>query len=132
VQDADFTEVDSFSDEVQVDLNMFGSLMLDRVGGEINSNDIIAINHCSTTKWATKLYQKLAQLAGFDDSIRDSSIFRLCTGPRHCRLTLGRPGDEIVPEEHRITRGGFVCVRTVRPICIGVDSEISWRGPVEE
>jgi hypothetical protein len=47
VQDVDFTEGDSFSDEGQVDLNMFGSLMLDWVGGEINSTDIIAINHCS-------------------------------------------------------------------------------------
>jgi hypothetical protein len=60
VQDADFTEDDSFSDEVQVDLNMLGSLMLDQVGGEINSTDIVTIDHCSTTKWAAKLLQKLA------------------------------------------------------------------------
>jgi len=131
VQDADFTEGDSFCNEVQVDLNMLGSLMLNRVGGEVNGADIIAVDHCNTTEWAVKLYQKLAQPAGFGDSIRDCLILRLCTGPRHCRLTLGRPGDEIVPEKHRITRGGFACVRTARPICIGVDSEISWRGPVE-
>jgi len=131
VQDADFTEGDSFSNEVQVDLNMLGSLMLNRVGGEVNGADIITVDHCNTTEWAVKLYQKLAQPAGFGDSIRDCSIFLLCTGPRHYRLTLGRPEDEIVPEKHRITRGGFACVRTARPICIGVDSEISWRGPVE-
>jgi hypothetical protein len=46
-------------------------------------------------------------------------------------MSLGRLGDEIVPKEHHITRGGFACVRTSRPICIGVDSEISWRGPVK-
>jgi len=89
VQDADFTEGDSFSNEVQVDLNMLGLLMLNRVGGEVNDADIIAVDHYSTTEWAAKLYQKLAQPAGFGDSIRDCSIFRLCTGPRHCRLTLG-------------------------------------------
>ena len=42
MQDADFTEGDSFSNEVQVDLNMLGSLMLNRVGGEVNGADIIA------------------------------------------------------------------------------------------
>jgi hypothetical protein len=60
VQDADFTEGDSFSDEVQVDLNMLGSLMQDRVGGEVNGTDIVTIDHCSTTKRAAKLLQKLA------------------------------------------------------------------------
>jgi len=131
VQNADFTKGDSLSDKVQIDLNMLGSLMLNQVGGEVNGADIITINHCSAMKWTAKLYQELAQPAGFGDSIRDYSIFRLCTGPRHYRLTLGRPRDEIVAKKHRITRGGFACVRTVRPICIGVDSEISWRGPVE-
>jgi hypothetical protein len=41
--------------EVEVDLNMLGSLMLNRVGGEINGADIITINHCSTTEWTAKL-----------------------------------------------------------------------------
>jgi len=27
--------------------------------------------------------------AGFGDSVRNCSIFRLCTGPGHCRLSLG-------------------------------------------
>ena len=97
MQDTDFTKGDSLSDEVEVNLNMLGSLMLNWVGGEVNGTDIIAVDHCSTTEWAVKLYQKLAQPAGFGDSIRDCSIFRLCTGSRHCRLTLGRPGDAIVP-----------------------------------
>jgi hypothetical protein len=55
VQDADFTKGDSLSDEVEVDLNMLGSLMLNRVGGEINGADIITINHCSTTEWTANL-----------------------------------------------------------------------------
>ena len=131
MRNADFTEGDSFSDEVQVDLDMLSSLMLNRVGGEVDSTDIITIDQCCSTKRTAKLLQKLAQPAGFSYSISDGPIFGLCAGPRHCRLTLERPGDEIVPEKHRITRGGFACVKTARPICIGVDSEISWRGPVE-
>jgi hypothetical protein len=131
VQDTDFTKGDSLSDEVQVDLNMLGSLMLNRISGEINGADIITVDHCSTTERTAKLCQELAQPASFGDSIHDSSIFCLCTRLGHCRLTLGRPRDEIVPEKHRITRGGFTCIRATCPICIGVDSEVNWRGPVK-
>ena len=81
MQDADFTEGDSLSDEVQIDLNMFGSLMLNWVGGEVNGADIITVDHCSATERAAKLCQELAQPAGFGDTVRNSSIFRLCTGP---------------------------------------------------
>ena len=81
MQDADFTEGDSFSNEVQVDLNMLGSLMLNRVGGEVNGADIITVDHCSATERAAKLCQELVQPAGFGDTVRNSSIFRLCTRP---------------------------------------------------
>ena len=94
MQNADFTEGDSFSDQVQVDLDMLSSLML-----KVDSTDIITIDQCCSTKRTTKLLQKLAQPAGFSYSIGDGLIFGLCAGPRHCRLTLRRPGDEIVPEK---------------------------------
>jgi hypothetical protein len=77
IEDTDFTKGVSLSDEVQVDLNMLGSLMLNRVGGEINCADIITVDHCSTTERTGKLCQKLAQPASFGDSNHDSSIFCL-------------------------------------------------------
>jgi len=40
---------------VEVNLNMLGSLMLNRVSGEINGADVITINHCGTTEWTAKL-----------------------------------------------------------------------------
>jgi hypothetical protein len=40
VQDTDFTKDDSLSDEVEIDLNILGSLMLNRVGGEVDGADI--------------------------------------------------------------------------------------------
>jgi hypothetical protein len=55
MQDADFTKGDSLSAEVEVNLNMLGSLMLNRVGGESDGADVVAINHCSTTEWTSKL-----------------------------------------------------------------------------
>jgi hypothetical protein len=57
VQDAFFTEGDSLSDEVQINLNMLGPLMLDRIAGEVNSTDVITIDHGSTAKRMVKLLQ---------------------------------------------------------------------------
>jgi hypothetical protein len=57
VQDACFTEGDSLSDEVQINLNMLGPLMLDRIAGEVNSTDVITIDHGSTAKRMVKLLQ---------------------------------------------------------------------------
>ena len=55
MQDANFTEGDSFSDEVQINLNMLGSLMLDRVSGEVNGTDIFTIYHSGAAKRVVKL-----------------------------------------------------------------------------
>jgi hypothetical protein len=57
VQDACFTESDSLSDEVQINLNMLGPLMLDGIAGEVNSTDVITIDHGSTAKRMVKLLQ---------------------------------------------------------------------------
>jgi len=57
VQDACFTEGDSVSDEVQINLNMLGPLMLDRIAREVNSTDVITIDHGSTAKRMMKLLQ---------------------------------------------------------------------------
>ena len=60
MRDADFTEGDSFSDEVQVNLDMLGSLMLDWVGGEVDSTDVVTIDQCGATERTAKFLQKLS------------------------------------------------------------------------
>jgi hypothetical protein len=125
VQNADFTEGDSLSDEVQINLNMLGSLMLNWVGGEVDNTDVITIDHSGAAKRMVKLLQKLSQPASLSNTICHSPTLRLSTGLGHCRLMFRRPGDEIVPEEHRIARRGLARVGTSRPISICVDSQIS-------
>jgi len=126
MQNTDFTKGDSLSDEVQINLNMLGSLMLNRVAGEVDGTDVITIDHGGAAKRMVKLLQKLSQPASLSNTICHNPILCLSTGPGHCRLTFRRPGDEIVPEKHRIPRCGFARVRTSRPISIRVDHEISW------
>jgi hypothetical protein len=55
--------------------------MLDWVTGEVDCTDIITIDHSGAAKRMVELQQKLAQPAGFGNTIRHGTILRLCTGP---------------------------------------------------
>jgi hypothetical protein len=44
VQDADITDGTAFLDEVEDDLNILYTLLLNRVGGEIDGADVIALD----------------------------------------------------------------------------------------
>jgi hypothetical protein len=44
MQDADITDGNVFPDEVEVDLDMLGMLVLNGVGGEVDSADIVTVD----------------------------------------------------------------------------------------
>jgi len=46
VKNADSTKSHSFSDEVKINLNVLGTLMLNRVGRHVHGADIVAVDQC--------------------------------------------------------------------------------------
>ena len=110
---------------------MFGALMLDGIGGHVDGADVVAVNQGSPANRRVQLNQKLAQPRNFYNSIGDSSVLGLSTRTRNCSLALGGLGDEIVPEEHSVARGGLARIRTTSPISISVDHKISVARGVE-
>ena len=50
MKNADSTDGNTFPDEMEVDLHMFGALMLNRVGGEVDCADIVAIDEAGIGK----------------------------------------------------------------------------------
>jgi hypothetical protein len=44
VQDAYITDANTFPDEVDVDLDMLGALILNRVGGEVDDADVVTVD----------------------------------------------------------------------------------------
>jgi hypothetical protein len=44
MQDTDITDDNTFSDEVEIDLDMLCTLMLNGVGGEVDGADIVTID----------------------------------------------------------------------------------------
>jgi hypothetical protein len=44
MEDTHISNGDTLTDEVEVDLNMLGALMLDGVGGEVDRTDVVAVD----------------------------------------------------------------------------------------
>jgi hypothetical protein len=44
MEDMNISDGDTLADEVKINLNMFGALMLDGVGGEVDCGDVITID----------------------------------------------------------------------------------------
>jgi hypothetical protein len=50
MQDTKITGSNPFSDEVKINLDVLGVLMLDRVGGHVDSTDVVTIHQCGATE----------------------------------------------------------------------------------
>ena len=59
MENTDFPQGD-LADEVDVDLDMLGAIMMDRVGGHIDRADVVAIDNGRNSKRDLKLLEKLA------------------------------------------------------------------------
>jgi hypothetical protein len=45
VEDTHISNGDALTDELEVDLNMLGTLMLDGIDGEVDHTDVIVVDH---------------------------------------------------------------------------------------
>ena len=79
MQNPKITNSYSLSDEVKIDLNVLGTLMLYRIGGHVDCTDVVAIHQCGVPKGGVQLQKKLAQPSGLCNSIHHCAILGLCT-----------------------------------------------------
>ena len=83
MEDPNIADSDPVANEVQVDLHMLRSLMLDGVGGEVHGADVVVVDERALGERAMELRH----------TVSDSTVLRLGTGAGDNRLPLGRPGD---------------------------------------
>ena len=55
MENSNMTEGDTLLNKVEINLNVLRALMLDRIGGEVDSTDVVAINQGGTMKMVAKL-----------------------------------------------------------------------------
>ena len=79
------------SNKMKIDLNMFRSLVLHRIGGHVDGTDIVTIDQRSMAKWSLEFTKKLTQPRNFCHSISNGVIFSFSTGAGDSVLSFGRP-----------------------------------------
>jgi hypothetical protein len=121
---ADLTDGDSLSNKMKINLHMFGVLMLNGVGGEVHDADVVIVDESAPRMRTLELMEQLAQLGGLSHAVGDGMVLGFRAGPRDDRLSLGRPGHQVVPEEHRVAGRRVTSVRTSSPVSVGVDNEV--------
>jgi hypothetical protein len=96
----------AFTDEMEINLNMFCGLVLERVDREVNSVDVIAIYEEGTPgDRVVEFLKKLMEPTRLGHAIGDDEVLHFGTGVGDQRLTLEGSGDELVLEEHNIAGG---------------------------
>jgi hypothetical protein len=99
---AGLTDGESLSNTMKINLHMFGALMLNMIGGEVHSVDVIVVNESAPRKQTLKLMEQLAQLGGLSHVIGDAR------GTRLPHWTERRPSvawptmTQGCPEEHHV------------------------------
>jgi hypothetical protein len=124
MEDTDLTDDNLLSDKMKINFQMLRALMLNGVSGEVHGADVVAVDE-SAARWRIlELMQELAQPGGLSHTIDDDTVLGFSVGAGDDSLPLGRPGDQVVPEEHDIARCGATSVRAANPVDVSVDTRL--------
>ena len=77
------------SNKMNVDLDVFGTAVLNRVGGHVHCADIITKNDHGSRQGVMKLCKKLTNPAALCNSVSHITILRLSTRSGNRGLSLG-------------------------------------------
>jgi hypothetical protein len=102
MEDADLTDVNLLSDKMKINLHMIGVLMLNEVGGEVHDADVVAVDKGAPRWWGLELVERLSQSSGLSHAVGNDTILGLNAGAKDDGLSLGRPRNQVVPQEHCI------------------------------
>jgi hypothetical protein len=124
MKNTDSTKSDSFVDEMEINFHMFGALVLNWVGGEVDSTDIIAADEAGSVERMVEFLKKLPEPGNLSNTICNGSVFSFSAGSGDGGLTFRGLGHKAVTKKESVTRGGTASVRASGPIRIGVNHKL--------
>ena len=77
VEDANLPQGHLLANEVDVDLDMLGATVLDRISSHVDGANIVAVDHCSQGNRDVKFLKELPHPATFGYNMGNSPIFGL-------------------------------------------------------
>jgi hypothetical protein len=99
MENTNLAESHLLTDEMDVDLNVLGTAVVDRVGCHIYSADIIIVDNYGDLQWNMKFLKKLSKPTALSDHMSNSPVLGLRAGPGHHGLPFGRLGHQAIAEE---------------------------------
>jgi hypothetical protein len=95
VEDPISTGGDIIADEVEIDLDMLGLLVLHWVGGEVDRSDVVTVDQRAPGEGTVKLGEELSELGSLCHAVGHGTVLRLGTRAGNDRLALRRPGHQV-------------------------------------
>ena len=89
MQDMNITSSNLLPNEMEVNLDVLGAPMLNRVGRHVDGANVVTINQSSSPKGGMELEQELTQPRGLSNTIGHCAVLSFSTGSGDCILTLG-------------------------------------------
>jgi hypothetical protein len=102
MDDVNLADDNLLSNKMKINLHMLGALMLNEVGGEVHDANVIAVDKGAPRQRGLKLVEQLSQSSSHSHAVGNGMILGISAGVGDDSLPLGRPGNQIVPQEHRI------------------------------
>jgi hypothetical protein len=124
MKDADLTDGNLLSDKMKINLHMLGALMLNEVGEEVHDIDVVIVDKGAPRRQSLELVEQLSQPSGLSHAVGNSTILGLNAGARDDGQPLGRPGNQIILQEHRIAGRRAANVWTTGSVSVHVDDEV--------
>ena len=97
--------------KVDINLNVLGTTMLDRIRGHVDSTNVVTEDNNGRRQRVMELPKELTDPTTLSNNMSNRAILRLGTGARHSSLTFGQPGDKVVADDDEVARQGFALVR---------------------
>jgi hypothetical protein len=102
MEDVDLTDDNFLSDKMKINLHMLDTLMLNGVSEEVHGADVVTVDKGAPRRRCLELMEQLSQSSGLSHTVGNGTILDLSAGAGDDGLPLGRPGNQVVPQEHRI------------------------------
>jgi len=81
MKNTNFAKSYLLADEVDVDLDVLGMTVVDRVGCHVDNANIVAVDNCGNLQRNVELLKNLPQLAALGDNVSNCPVLGLRTRP---------------------------------------------------
>ena len=102
MENPDVSKSHLFPNRIDIEHNMFGAAVMNWVGGEVHSGDVVAVDNGGLGDRTRELKKKLTKPGALCNNISHCSILGFSTGARNSGLPLRRPRDQRWSKINRI------------------------------